>query len=355
MSNLNESLSDNALYNWAEGVARKIGNISLYTYLVVLLFAVGIAVAFNYYISGQNTADSILWNDVEQEGDLVKLMDFAEKHRGEMVGNIATLRIARIELNTNGLLELGTWDGKRMKAAIESIVSARKRYLDIVDKLGKAKEFQIEAWLGAAKAEETLLGITPTDKPNDPYLGKADQAIIYYKKALQLMDENSVEAKQLKEKIVDFEKNKDSFTDKYVRLYKSIAPFSSLVPENPSGNNSVPKIDFPPLPPSSLTPDKLDPKNLLPKDKNPLDKGTAPKEKSETKGDTTKSSSTPDPKKEGNTKNKSTLPENKKPEIPAIPDLTKPGTKDSKNPTTPPKSENKKELPSLPDLLNKKK
>jgi hypothetical protein len=170
-----------------------------------------------------------------------KLKQGIEDHRGTLLGSLFKLQLARHYLLDEGLPKLGTDVTDERNKAANAVAEARTYYLDLTGEF-KEKEQQgllQEAWLGAAQAEEALVGL-PTAVGGTDSRGSADKVIEYYEKAASFFPDSEF-SKRYKEHLDKIKANKDQFVAAQKQFY---APRSFEPPPAKGG----PLGTLPPLP-----------------------------------------------------------------------------------------------------------
>lgn len=229
----------NSLERWARKTYHSLSNKSLYSYVFVIgLVLLGI-LALSWWAGTRAGKKAQTWIELDALDSPEKLKRFAEEHRGEVVGELARLRIARFNVGNDGLMKLGTNQTEQRKTALTNLVEGRKIYLEVAQQLKNSKGLQIEAWLGAAKTEETLIGATL--EASGTSLGNADKAIDYYEKAIALLGD-SEEGKKYKEYVTKFKENKEKIVKDYTELHAAMKP---LEPIKSDEKKDEPKKDEP--------------------------------------------------------------------------------------------------------------
>jgi hypothetical protein len=221
-----KEIETNSLAKWTQETWEKLQKKSLYTYVFIIGIVVLAILAWNWYLGSQGVKDANAWIALEELNSKENIKSFIEKHRGEMVGNIAKLQLARIELSRDGLLKLGTREAEQQKNALTSIAEARKIYLEVAPLFKDSPSFQIEAWQGAASAEESLIGAKL--EGNAEVTGDITKAIEYYEKAVALLGETE-EGKKLKEYVKSLQDNKDQVVKNYRELYQTLTPITPII------------------------------------------------------------------------------------------------------------------------------
>jgi hypothetical protein len=142
--------------------------------LVVLV--VGIGLVWFVLKSSSNTAE--LWQKVDNataNGDINELNQLANNNAGTVPGRTARFQAARLLLH-NGMQRLGSQS--RVEAA-DRVEQARDVYTKLAEETSDAPLLMQEALMGAAKAEETLIGIPRKDDPKQSR-GSLDRAVQLY-------------------------------------------------------------------------------------------------------------------------------------------------------------------------------
>ena len=156
-------------------------------YLIVGTVVLIAAILFGYYyISGMyHAANVVRWSNLQTADTKPQLEDLARENRGKLVGQVATIDLARLGLGPEGEDQAATLDPDQRKSALASIEAARQNYLSAAAELKDQPALQQEAYVGAAKAEETLIGVPKADNPSE-MRGNIDKAIEYYAKAASI-------------------------------------------------------------------------------------------------------------------------------------------------------------------------
>lgn len=215
----------NSLESWIRRTYDSLAKKSLYSYVFIGGLIILGLFALNWWLGARAGQKAKTWIELETLDTREQLKRFAEEHRGEVTGDLARLRIARVDVGTDGLMKLGTRDSEQRKSALTNLVEGRKVYLEVAPLLKDSKSLQIEAWLGAAKAEEALIGATLGE--GETSLGNADKAIEYYEKALGLLGD-SEEGKELKKYVTDFKASKEKIVKNYTELHAAMKPLEPI-------------------------------------------------------------------------------------------------------------------------------
>jgi hypothetical protein len=174
-----------------------------------------------------------------------KLKQGIEDHRGTLLGSLFKLQLARHYLLDEGLPKLGTDSGEQRKAAANAVAEARTYYLDLTGEFKDKEERALlqEAWLGAAQAEEALVGL-PTAEGGTDSRGSADKVIEYYEKAASFFPDTEF-SKRYKEHADKIKANKDQFVSTQKQIY---APRPAVPGFEPPPAKGGPLGTLPPLP-----------------------------------------------------------------------------------------------------------
>lgn len=240
-------------------------------YLVgtIVLITVSILL-YRYFSSERKKARDAIQFGLMSADTPEKLKVGMEEHRGTIEGSLYKLQLARRLLNQDGLPKLGTDRSEARRLAANSVSDARGYFLELTTELKEKEQAALlqEAWLSAAKAEESLVGLPKTEDGNDSR-GEIDKAIEYYEKAAAIFPDKDF-SKGYKERAEKLKANKSQFVKDQTELYKfrefPFTPpggkFDPLFPGHPPipGGpkiDSNPLIPPPPMPPKSesLIPD----------------------------------------------------------------------------------------------------
>src|SRR5262245_23720688 len=124
--------------------------------LGLIALAVILYFAWRYYSDSSLRTRSAVWSDVDLATENSRLEEIIETNRGTPAAWAAKAQLARGALQ-KGLNELGS-DSFR-SGAIANVEKARDWYSQLSKEATDDVELQREATLGAAKAEEALVGI----------------------------------------------------------------------------------------------------------------------------------------------------------------------------------------------------
>lgn len=178
-----ERLETNSLADWLGRTWTRFKTGQLVSYPVMaltLLIVAGIAL-FVYIRSAQADAASRAWVALEGANTDGALEDIARQYPDSTVGRVAELHRARNLLGPEGIDRLVTRDEAERERAVKNIDAAR----DLMEKLAQGFADQpvlkAECYLGLAKAESALIGLTKPGKL-DEYRGSVEKLTEYLDK-----------------------------------------------------------------------------------------------------------------------------------------------------------------------------
>jgi len=195
--------------------------------LAVVIFVVW------YFTAGAATSRSALWVQIESDSYVRSpqeaLDDFtriAADSPKTIPGRTARFQEARVLL-PQGLQMLGTLERTR---AVADVVRARALFNQLSTETGDDPLLRQEALLGAAKAEEALIGVPNVEKSDQPY-GSLDKALELYRKAADVAPEAYL-GKQALAHAKQLEQNRAGVERFYAELNK-LASSPALTPAKP--------------------------------------------------------------------------------------------------------------------------
>jgi len=224
----------------------------------LVLVTVGI-VLYRYFASERKKARDAVQFQLMNADTPEKLKQGMEDHRGTIDGSLFKLNLARHLLKNEGLPKLGTDRTEARRLAANSVSDARAYFLELTGELKEKEQAALlqEAWLSAAKAEESLVGLPNTEGGTDSR-GDVDKAAEYYEKAAAIFSDKDF-SKSYKERADKLKATKTQFIADQKSLYKPREfPFSPPG-KDPFGKDPFGPIGLPPLPGGA----KLDPNPLV--------------------------------------------------------------------------------------------
>ncbi len=218
---------------------------------VVALVVAAILLYRHFTGESRRARDSIL-DQLDSANTPEKLKEGMETHRGTVYGSLFKIQLARYLLKNDGLPKLGTDVPKDQQQAGNAVTQARDYYLELTSELKEKEQAALvqESWIGAARAEEAMVGL-PSSEGGSDSRGNVDKAIEYYEKAGAIFPDTEF-SKRYKERAEMLKSKKDQFVTAQKEFYKPIErpifpsgktdPFAPPIPNGP-------KLDIPGLPP----------------------------------------------------------------------------------------------------------
>lgn len=167
----------------------KRGEILSYRAMALLLIAVSglVVVWFMWLQSG--VVDSKIWLELESASTQEELENIAKTHSDKMAGKLAEMHIARYQLGPEGIDQLVTGEPVQRKRAVAAIEVAKDILAKIVPMWEEQKltVLQAECYLGLAKAELALIGITKANRI-DEFMGSPKAAAEWLDKLATVAD-----------------------------------------------------------------------------------------------------------------------------------------------------------------------
>lgn len=197
---------------------------SLYYLIGVVALVVGGVLIYRYFAAEARRAkDAILlqWASADTPE---KLKQGMEDHRGTVYGSLFKIQLARHLLNSEGLPKLGTDSAERRTQAANAIEQARTYFLELTGELKEKEQAALvqESWLGAAQAEEALVGLPGAGGSADSR-GNPDKAIEYWGKAGDIFPDTEF-SKKYKERAEKLRATKDQWVAAQKAIYADRGP-----------------------------------------------------------------------------------------------------------------------------------
>ncbi len=190
------------------------------TTLVIVLFVLlgaGLAIGWYFYAASATQTISGLWVKVAEAGSIEDTETLADKNPGTMPGRVARFQRARLLLR-KGLDDYASPLDKPRGEARKKLEEAADLYEKLAKEGGSPVLVQ-EAWLGAAKARESL--------------GDVDAALDLYKRLAANKPESPV-TKDAAEYAKKLEENLPAVKEFYAELKKLDAEPPVLPPPSPN-------------------------------------------------------------------------------------------------------------------------
>jgi len=178
----------------------------------------GVVVVFLVYmwVSGSSTSkSSALWERLAQTTDARGLEKLAADNRGSLPARTANFELAR-EMMRQGLQNLASPDNRQ--SAILQIERARELYTNLISESRDTPILAQEAMLGAARAEEALIGAVDPERGPDA-LGSVDRAVTAYRKLADSF-KDTAQAKLASERAKELEDKRVQIESFYAELNK---------------------------------------------------------------------------------------------------------------------------------------
>jgi|SoiMethySBSTD1v2_1073268.scaffolds.fasta_scaffold830490_1 hypothetical protein len=261
-----KEIETNSLVLAVQRLRKHISGRTLY-YFVGILAVIAIVVGFYYYFSSErkHARDAILLQ-LTTADNAEKLKAGMEDHRGTIYGSLFKLHLARHQLRNEGLPKLGTDNSTARLQAANSVDEARKYFLELTSEFKEKDDPALlqEAWIGAAEAEEALVGLPKPDNQAE-FRGNVDKALEYYDKGTAILPDTDF-TKRYKARADKIRANKEKFVADQKEIYKPTPSLFSSPPTTPKSDATVPglppfpKGDIPSLPFGPPPPPTADPK-----------------------------------------------------------------------------------------------
>jgi cell division septation protein DedD len=221
------------IQKWRESLAGR----GLYYLVGTIALVIAAVLLWNYFSRESRNARDAKFLQLERADTPQKLKDGMNDHRGTLVGSLFKLHLARHLLYNDGLPKLGTDSDTGRRQAASAVEEARNYFRELADEFAGYKEEGLaqQAWVGAAEAEETLVGLPKTPGGSD-YQGEADKAIEYYANAGKIMPDAEYSKKQAARADM-LRNNKTQFIATQREIYKPVEkPFDfSAKDRTPTG------------------------------------------------------------------------------------------------------------------------
>jgi hypothetical protein len=281
-----KEIETNSLVLLAQKIRQRTTGRTLYYLIGTVAIVIGAILLYRYLTGEKTKARDAGVLQLYGADTTEKLKQGMEDHRGTTLGAMFKMQLARRRLLEDGLPKLGTESADERKSAANYIEEARTYFLELTGELKQKEEADLvqEAWLGAAQAEEALVGL-PTAAGGTDSRGNADKAIEYYDKAAAIFPDTEF-SKRHKAWADKLRANKEQWVAAQKAMYKprELPPLPpaptgkdplgrDVIPPPPKGSLTDPKIEVPPLPPTPkvepLTPPKTDTPSKGPDAKEP--------------------------------------------------------------------------------------
>jgi hypothetical protein len=167
-----------------------------------------------WYFLGSGSGSSSQWLQLESASDPAKLEQIIKENPGTIAARTARFQKSRMELQ-EGLRTLFSADRAR---AINNLIDARRNFLELAVQCANEPILVQEALTGAAKAEESLIGVTRSDNNGQP-LGTLDRATELYGQVAKSYPDSYL-GKAAANHVADLEKSRTDVEKFYAELNK---------------------------------------------------------------------------------------------------------------------------------------
>lgn len=193
---------------------------------VFLIVAVVAVIAWQYYSRSTYTAQSALWMDLsdathEAMGGPAKLVKISQEARGSLPGRTARYQLTRMDFHS-AQRDLTSVAAPERADAVRRLKEVRERYAQLLKESSDSPVLSQEAMMGIAKAEESLIGVTDSEKPEET-LGSLAKALEDYK-ALAKKFPESVLGRAAAKRAEEIEAKGPEIEKFYAELNQLLAP-----------------------------------------------------------------------------------------------------------------------------------
>lgn len=187
-----------------------------------VLVSLTIGTVIVWYVASANSNRSPLWVKFEEDSsqqDLARLDKLARDYPMTLPARASRFQIARVSLQEG----LATLYSTRSDSAIVQVREAKRIYAELAKECTNDPVLAPQALMGAAKAEEALVGIPKGDDPAKSE-GNLDTALDYYRKIVQEYPKSFlVKAAQARIDSLDSEKNRANAEKFYQEMRNLVA------------------------------------------------------------------------------------------------------------------------------------
>ena len=139
----------------------KQGKLLSYRVMAIILISVTAIGGYLYFRSAKVVETSKTWVELETKNSLSSLKDFAKANPNSLAGQVAEFQIARYQLGAEGIEKLSAaQDEAQRKKAIENVEEGRDTLARLAEQFKNDPVLRAECYLGLAKAEAALIGLT---------------------------------------------------------------------------------------------------------------------------------------------------------------------------------------------------
>jgi hypothetical protein len=215
----------------------KRGELIPYRIMAVLLI-VAVVVGFIIFMQLQRSiGESKMWVDLEGATTPQELEKIITDHPNTMPARLAEVHLARINLAQDGIDKLVTGDQAQRQKALEKVESAKQTFAKLAPELKDSPVLQAECYLGLAKAELALIGITKEGRI-DTFRGSPAAAAESLDKLAEVAD-GTPWGEMAKKNAADLRAAGGSLPQEIVRVQTTLYNMS-FFPTRPGGFGGMP-------------------------------------------------------------------------------------------------------------------
>ena len=259
-----KEIEQNSLIHLMEKVKASLAGRGLYYLVGTVALVIAGVLLWTYFSRESRNARDANFLQLERADTPQKLKQGTEDYRGTVVGSLFKLHLARHLLYNEGLPKLGTDRDEGRRQAASAVAEARDYFRELAGEFAGYKEESLtqQSWVGAAEAEEALVGLPKTPGGSD-YLGDADKAIEYYANAGKMFADTEF-SKKYATRAETLRDTKTRFIADQREIYKPVErPSLDLTPKGPKASGPTPPAPEPAKvtePDPKAPPAKTDPK-----------------------------------------------------------------------------------------------
>ncbi|MBN9519667.1 hypothetical protein J0H58_14290 [bacterium] len=138
----------------------KRGELVPYWVMAAVLVLITVIGLFIFMRGQKEVASSRMWLDLEVAATREDLEKVMTDYPGTLPAQLAEVHLARVKLGPDGIDKLVTGDQGERQKALASIETAKESFGKLAPDLKDSPVLQAECYLGLAKAELALIGIT---------------------------------------------------------------------------------------------------------------------------------------------------------------------------------------------------
>ena len=262
-----KEIETNSLVLAVQKMRQRASGRGLYYVIGTIALVIAAILLYRYFAGERTKARDAKLLQLASADTPEKLKQGMEEYRGELLGSLFKMHLARHHLRNEGIPRLATDRIEPRKQAAASIEQARTYFLELTGEFKDKEEpgLEQEAWIGAAEAEEALVGLPKAENESE-FRGNVDKAIQYNENAAAIFPDTDF-SKRYKTWAEKIKANKDQFVADQKATYKptpslftppdaKAGPLGPIVPPIPKGDGPT----LPLGPPIPSLPEAPDPK-----------------------------------------------------------------------------------------------